>query len=54
MGGVFDFGQARGLASAFGSVGLALAVAGGGFLVASWVLNARGARLSDGASRIEG
>jgi proton-dependent oligopeptide transporter, POT family len=54
MGGLFDFGQARGLASAFGSVGLALAVAGGGFLVASWVLNARGARLRDSASRIEG
>lgn len=54
MGGLFDFSQARGLASAFGNVGLALAVAGGGFFVASWVLNARGARLRDGASGIEG
>jgi POT family proton-dependent oligopeptide transporter len=35
MGGLFDFTQARGLAAAFGSVGLALAVAGGGFLVAA-------------------
>ena len=31
-GGLFDFGRARGLASAFCVVGLALAIAGGGFL----------------------
>jgi hypothetical protein len=54
MGGLFDFGQARGLASAFGSVGLALSVAGGGFLFAAWVLNARSARVRGGAGEIEG
>ncbi len=33
FGGVFDFGSASGLASAFGGLGLALAIAAGGFLV---------------------
>jgi POT family proton-dependent oligopeptide transporter len=53
MGGLFDFGQARGLASAFGCVGLALAVAGGGFLLVPWMLKARGARSRASASGIE-
>jgi proton-dependent oligopeptide transporter, POT family len=43
MGGLFDLGEARGLASAFGSVGLALAVVGGGFLVAALVRDGTGA-----------
>jgi POT family proton-dependent oligopeptide transporter len=33
LGGVFDFSRARGLASAFGGLGLALAIGGAGFLV---------------------
>jgi proton-dependent oligopeptide transporter, POT family len=38
VGGLFDFGRARGLASAFGGIGLALAIAGSGFLVLGYKL----------------
>lgn len=39
-GGLFEIGQARGLAAAFGSVGLSIAIAGIGFVIAAWVMAA--------------
>ncbi len=43
MGGLFDFGQSGGLAAAFGSVGLALGIAGAVFLAAELMMKLRAA-----------
>jgi hypothetical protein len=54
MGGLFDYGRSSGLASAFGSVGLALGIAGVGFLVAALMMKPRAARQAAAAHGTEG
>jgi POT family proton-dependent oligopeptide transporter len=54
MGGLFDFGRSSGLASAFGSVGLALGIAGVGFLVAALMMKPHGARQAAAPNGTEG
>jgi proton-dependent oligopeptide transporter, POT family len=54
MGGLFDFGQSSGLAYAFASVGLALGLAGVGFLSAALLMKRQVARNADSRAVAEG